>query len=251
MPAHHLAPLPVQGVAIVNLTSVASTTTPSAPVHRIARLLGMSLQIKAWRSGSQTRAFCPDAIPAEMLDPCLVVDQRCESLVFLVLELSSGKGWRADYGIVDHVGAYLIGTWIFVLTVPWGNVDNPSMSDSSRGPRIRIAAQLHPQHGAYQGLRNAVHSAGATGIRHRLQLGPLPSAVRGTGWGPLRVLDHARRLGRADQPDRDRGPGHLQRLPQPRIARRHGPDGRPRRRGAIGPRDRVGLVPTRLRGVRL
>ena len=72
--------------------------------------------------------------------------------------------------------------------------------------------------------------------RHRVQLGPLLPAVRRPGRRALRVLDHARRLGAADQPGRDRRAGHLQQLPQPRAAGRHGAHGRPHQRRPADPR---------------
>ena len=77
--------------------------------------------------------------------------------------------------------------------------------------------------------------------RHRLQLGPLLPALRRGRRPALRVLDDARRVGRADLAHRDRRAGHLQQLPQPRAARRHGPHRRPHERRPADPRHRLGL----------
>ena len=63
----------------------------------------------------------------------------------------------------------------------------------------------------------------------------------------LRVLDDARRLGRADRPHRDRRPRHVQQLPQPGPAGRHGPHRRPHQRRPADPRHRLGLVREGLR----
>ena len=52
-------------------------------------------------------------------------------------------------------------------------------------------------------------------------------------------------------PRRDRRAGHLQQLPQPRTARRHGPHRRPHERRPADPRHRLGLVREGLRRVRL
>ena len=87
--------------------------------------------------------------------------------------------------------------------------------------------------------------------RRRLQLGPLLPALRRSRRQALRVLDHARRLGRGDRARRVRRPRHLQQLPQPRPARRHGPHGRQHQRRPAHPRDRLGLVREGLRRVRL
>ena len=48
------------------------------------------------------------------------------------------------------------------------------------------------------------------------------------------MLDHARGLGRGDRARRDRRPRHLQQLPQPAAARRHGAHGRPHQRPGEG-----------------
>ena len=65
------------------------------------------------------------------------------------------------------------------------------------------------------------------------------------------MLDDARRLGRGHQPRRDRRAGHVQQLPQPRAAGRHGPHRRPHLRRPAHPRHRRRLVRARLRRVRL
>ncbi len=87
--------------------------------------------------------------------------------------------------------------------------------------------------------------------RRRLQLGPLLPALRRARGRALRVLDDARRLGGGDLAGRDRRPGHVQQLPQPRAAGRHGPHRRPHQRRPADPRHRVRLVREGLRRVRL
>ena len=67
----------------------------------------------------------------------------------------------------------------------------------------------------------------------------------------LRVLDDARRVGRGHRAGRDRRARHVQQLPQPAAARRHGAHRRPHQRRPAHPRHRVGLVRARLRRVRL
>ena len=104
---------------------------------------------------------------------------------------------------------------------------------------IRIAAQLHPQHGAVARPARRRPARRGARLRHRLHLGPLLPALRRPRRRPPRVLDDARRLGRGDQPDRDRRARHLQLVPQPGPARGHGPDRRPRRRRPADPRPRA------------
>ena len=87
--------------------------------------------------------------------------------------------------------------------------------------------------------------------RRHLQLGPLLPVA----WRPrrpaLRVLDHARRMGRGNRAGRDRRPGHVQQLPQPGSDRRHGAHRRPHQRRAAHPRHRCRLVRKGLRQLRL
>ena len=125
------------------------------------------------------------------------------------------------------------------------------MTSSTERP-IRIGVQLQPQHAA------AVQPSPRRGAslrghrrRRRLQLGPLLPAVRRPGRRALRMLDDARRLGRADLAHRDRRAGDLQLLPQPRAARRHGPHRRPHLRRQADPRHRIRLEEEGLRRVRL
>ena len=75
---------------------------------------------------------------------------------------------------------------------------------------IRIGVQLQPQHADYRQIRDAVRRGRGPRRRHRLQLGPLLPALRRPGRRALRVLDDARRLGRADLARPDRRAGHLQ-----------------------------------------
>ena len=104
--------------------------------------------------------------------------------------------------------------------IPAGSVEGDHPSHPHRPATATPARRLrrHPPHRPRgRGPRR----------RHHLQLGPLLPALRRPRRQALRVLDDARRLGRADQPGRDRRAGHLQQLPQPRAARRHGPHRRP------------------------
>ena len=86
---------------------------------------------------------------------------------------------------------------------------------------------------------------------HRLQLGPLLPVDRRSRRRTLRMLDHARRLGRADRTRRDRRPGHRWWLPQSGSAGRHGANRRPHQRWAPDPRYRCRLVREGLRPVRI
>ena len=68
---------------------------------------------------------------------------------------------------------------------------------------IRVAAQLHPQHGTYAAIREAVQTAEFDGLRHLLHVGPLLPALRRARRAPPRVLEHAGGLGGGDEADRD------------------------------------------------
>ena len=116
---------------------------------------------------------------------------------------------------------------------------------------IRIAAQLHPQHGDYPGLRTAVVRAEDLGYDIAYTWDHFFPLYGGPRRRPSRVLDAARRLGRGDRSDRARSARDLRPVPQPRPHRRHGPDDRSDRRGPVHPRRRIGLVPPGLRGIRL
>src|ERR1700677_4152132 len=65
------------------------------------------------------------------------------------------------------------------------------------------------------------------------------------------MLDGVGRLGRIHQPRRNRCPGDMQRLPQPRPAGRHGPYCRQHQRRPAHPRYRIRLVAEGLRRIRL
>ncbi|CAA9525872.1 MAG: Putative oxidoreductase, partial [uncultured Solirubrobacteraceae bacterium] len=84
-----------------------------------------------------------------------------------------------------------------------------------------------------------------------LHLGPLLSPLRRRGRPALRVPDHDGVDGGEHLAGADRRPGDLQLLPQPRVPRRRAPDHRPHLGRARHPRHRRGLVPARLRRVRL
>src|SRR6266550_138015 len=96
---------------------------------------------------------------------------------------------------------------------------------------IRIAAQLHPQHGDYPGLRAAVLRAEELGY---------DIAYNWDHFFPL-----------YGDPDRARAARQLRFLSQPAAARRHRPDGRPDQSRSVDPRAWRGLVRTRLPRVRV
>ncbi len=116
---------------------------------------------------------------------------------------------------------------------------------------IRIAAQLHPQHGSWAGLRAAAVALGRAGLRPPLHMGSLLPALRAARRRALRVLEPARGVGGRDAPDRARAARVVHRLPEPAAPRRHGPDRRSHQRRPRDPRPGRRLVPARLRRVRL
>ena len=116
---------------------------------------------------------------------------------------------------------------------------------------IRIAAQLHPQHGTYRAIRDAAVRAEDLGYDivytwdHFYPLYGAPDGPHFECWSLLG------RLGRGDRAHRARAARRLQLVSQPGPAGRHGPHGRPRQRRPGDPGHRRRLVPPRLRGVRL
>ena len=76
-------------------------------------------------------------------------------------------------------------------------------------------------------LRRAVASAEDAGVDIVFNWDHFYPLERAGRRRALRVLDDARRLGRADLAGRDRRAGHLQQLSQSRAAGRHGPHRRP------------------------
>ena len=116
---------------------------------------------------------------------------------------------------------------------------------------IRIAAQLHPQHGDYPTCARAVLRAEELGYDiaytwdHFFPLYGEPDGAHFECWSLLAALAEATRAHRA------RAARRVQLVPQPEPARRHRPDGRPHQRRPVDPRPRSGLVRARLRRVRL
>ena len=110
----------------------------------------------------------------------------------------------------------------------------------------RRAAALHVQADA---RRLAAGRGG--GRRHALHVGSLLPALRRARRRALRVLEPARRDRRGDGAHPLRRARHLQLVPQPEPARRHGAHRRPDLGRPPDPRPRLGLVRARLRGVRL
>ena len=127
---------------------------------------------------------------------------------------------------------------------------------SAHGPedpvhRIRIAAQLHPQQGAWRELRAAAVASDDLGydiVYTWDHFFPLYGERDGPHFECWSLLAG---MGRRHDPRRARAAGVVHRLPQPAAARRHRPDRRPRQRRAGDPRPRRRLVPARLRRVRL
>ena len=104
---------------------------------------------------------------------------------------------------------------------------------------IRIAAQLHPQHGAWPDFRAAALRAEVLGYDIAYTWDHFYPLVRRARRAVARVLDDPRRVGGGDQPDRARRAGDLQLVPQPGPARGHGADRRPRLGRAADPRARA------------
>ena len=138
---------------------------------------------------------------------------------------------------------------------PTTDLTAPSAADASARPYavrpVRVGLQLQPQQADYAAIRRTVAAAEEIGVDVVFNWDHFFPLVRRSRRQALRVLDHARRLGRGDRARRDRRPRHLQQLPQPRPARRHGPHGRPHQRRPAHLRDRLGLVREGLRRVRL
>ena len=92
---------------------------------------------------------------------------------------------------------------------------------------LRIGLQLQPQHADYAQIRDTVAAAEDAGVDivfnwdHFFPLYGEPDGKHFECWTMLG------RLGRGHQPRRDRRAGHVQQLPQPRAAGRHGPHRRP------------------------
>ena len=107
--------------------------------------------------------------------------------------------------------------------------------------RIRIAVQLQQQHGDWSDLRRAVVRAEELGVDivynwdHFYPLSASPTGSTSSA-GPCSRPGPRYRAGR------DRRPGHLQLVPQPRSAGRHGAHRRPHLGWAAHPRDRRRLV---------
>ena len=92
---------------------------------------------------------------------------------------------------------------------------------------LRVGVQLHPQATTVDELRGRVAGGRRDGRRLDLDVGPLLPALRRPRRGALRGLDAAGGDGRRHQPRPARHAGHLQLVPQPRAAGRHGPHHRP------------------------
>ena len=109
---------------------------------------------------------------------------------------------------------------------------------------IRIGVQLQPQHSNdYAQIRDAVRRCEDIGVDVAFNWDhffPLRRSRRRT----LRMLDHARRVGGTNLPDRDRCAGQLQLVPEPRTPRRHGAHRRPHLRRPADPRNRKWLEGT-------
>ena len=115
---------------------------------------------------------------------------------------------------------------------------------------IRVGVQCRPQHTDYArcatpgcAARRRASTCSSTGTTST-RCTATPDGPHFECWTMLAAM------GRADRAPRS-APGHVQHVPQPRPARRHGPHRRPHQRRTVDPRHRRGLVRARLRRVRL
>ena len=107
-----------------------------------------------------------------------------------------------------------------------------------RRDRSASACSSSPSTPSTPTIRRTVAEAEEVGVDVVFNWDHFYPAVRRARRHALRVLDHARRLGRGDRARRDRRPRHLQLLPQPRPAGRHGAHGRPHHERPADPRHR-------------
>ena len=117
--------------------------------------------------------------------------------------------------------------------------------------RFEVGVQLHPQATTVDALRGRVAGRRRARRRQHLGLGPLLPALRRPRRRALRGLHAARGARRRDEQRAPRRAGHVQLVPQPEPARRHGPHDRPHQPRPLHPRHRIGLVRARLHGVRI
>ena len=107
-----------------------------------------------------------------------------------------------------------------------------------RMARFKVGVQLHPQATTVDELRAAWQRRRRARGRQHLDLGPLLPALRRSRRRALRGVHAARGDGGRHEPRAHRRARHVQLVPQPEPARRHGAHHRPHQRRAVRARHR-------------